>query len=96
MHTPLQVPKVEHETQRLAVLDLDWERIAAVDIVAVLASFLGRGQAISRVTVYPSDYGLERMAEEAVRGPQVRLHLFLPASSVRFKPHFVTVDLGRS
>ena len=30
------------ETARLAVLDLDWEHVSAVDILAVLRSFLGK------------------------------------------------------
>ncbi|KAK9828879.1 hypothetical protein WJX72_002532 [[Myrmecia] bisecta] len=58
------------ETRRLAIVDLDWERIRAVDILAVLRSFLGKHHAIECVTVYPSDYGLERMKQEAVLGPQ--------------------------
>lgn len=44
-------------------------QVRAVDILAMLKSFLGKGQAIKRVTVYPSDYGLERMADEARFGP---------------------------
>lgn len=42
----------------------------ATDILAMLQSFLRKGQRIARVTVYPSDYGLERMAEEARFGPK--------------------------
>lgn len=42
-----------------------------MDILAVLRSFAPRVGAVASVTVYPSDYGLSRMAEEAVKGPQV-------------------------
>ena len=59
------------ETHRLAIVDLDWDKIRAVDILAVLRSFLGQGQSIRGVTVYPSDFGLEKMQEEAAIGPQV-------------------------
>ena len=38
--------------------------------MVALRSFLPRGGAITSVTVYPSDYGLERMAAEAKSGPQ--------------------------
>lgn len=36
----------------------------------MLKSFLKKGQQLKRVTVYPSDYGLQRMAEEARFGPR--------------------------
>ncbi|GAB4817011.1 hypothetical protein N2152v2_004057 [Parachlorella kessleri] len=65
----LGVPLSE-ATRRLAVVDLDWAHIRAVDILAVLRSFLPKGGRLERVTVYPSDYGLQRMAEEATAGPQ--------------------------
>ena len=35
------IPEAE-ETSRLAVLDLDWERIRATDILVVLRSFLDK------------------------------------------------------
>ena len=47
------------DSARLAVLDLDWDRIRAVDILAVLSSFLRRGHSIQSVTIYPSDFGLQ-------------------------------------
>ena len=63
------------ETRRLAVVDLDWSIVTAIDILAVMRSFVmaggGLGAGVTRVTVYPSDYGLEKMAEEALAGPQV-------------------------
>ena len=62
---------VAEETHRLAVVDLDWDKIRAVDILAVLRSFLGKGQHIRAVGVYPSDFGLEKMKQEAAIGPQV-------------------------
>eukprot|EP00850_Spirogloea_muscicola_P000296 SM000001S04698 [mRNA] locus=s1:1716128:1720348:- [translate_table: standard] len=45
----------------------------AVDILVILQSFLPRGGSIARVTVYPSDFGLQQMAEEQMQGPQVLL-----------------------
>lgn len=44
-------------------------QVKAVDIYAMLSSFLTGGKSIEKVTVYPSDYGLEKMAEEARFGP---------------------------
>ena len=35
-------------------------------------SFAPKGGDVTCVTVYPSDYGLQRMAEEAAMGPKVR------------------------
>lgn len=57
-------------TTRLACVDLDWEHIKAVDILAVLQSFVPKGGKIVSVTVYPSDYGLEKMQEEKNSGPK--------------------------
>ena len=45
-------------------------QVRAVDVFAMLQSFLKKGQRLMKVTVYPSDYGLERMKEEARFGPQ--------------------------
>jgi len=57
------------ETARLAVVNCDWENLRAVDFLAALASFAPPGGSIRRVTVYPSDYGVRKMAEEASEGP---------------------------
>ena len=65
------IPEAD-ETPRLAIVDLDWDKITAVDILAVLRSFLVKGQSIKAVSVYPSDFGLQKMKEEAAVGPQVR------------------------
>lgn len=82
---PDEAIPVSHETRRLAVVDLDWDRIKAVDILVVLRSFAGQGR-VERVTVYPSDFGLQRMAEEASMGPQVRRvqpHCLPPCAGVQ-------------
>ncbi|GIL97701.1 hypothetical protein Vretimale_3279 [Volvox reticuliferus] len=63
----------QEETRRLALVDLDWDHVRAVDVLAVLRSFLPRGGLLERVTVYPSDYGLQRMAEEEAAGPKLIL-----------------------
>ena len=63
------VPLVPDATSRLAIVDLDWDKVRAVDVLAVLRSFAPPRGRVDRVTVYPSDYGLERMAVEDVRGP---------------------------
>uniref|UniRef100_A0A7N0TJJ7 NUC153 domain-containing protein n=1 Tax=Kalanchoe fedtschenkoi TaxID=63787 RepID=A0A7N0TJJ7_KALFE len=63
------VPEIDQETNRLAAVNLDWHHIKAVDLYALLNSFLPDGGRIISVSVYPSEFGLQRMKEEAVRGP---------------------------
>jgi hypothetical protein len=60
----------EEATKRLAVLNCDWEHLKATDIMMVLQSFCPAGKSVKKVTVYPSDFGLERMAAESRFGPQ--------------------------
>nr|XP_043615185.1 ESF1 homolog [Erigeron canadensis] len=63
------VPEIDKETNRLAVVNLDWNQVQAVDLFVVLSSFLPKTGQILSVSVYPSEFGLKRMEEEAVRGP---------------------------
>ncbi|XP_042215539.1 pre-rRNA-processing protein ESF1-like [Homarus americanus] len=58
------------ETSRIAVCNLDWDRIKAADIMVLFSSFCPRGGSIKRVTIYPSEYGKQRMVEENLTGPQ--------------------------
>uniref|UniRef100_A0A182P5R5 Uncharacterized protein n=1 Tax=Anopheles epiroticus TaxID=199890 RepID=A0A182P5R5_9DIPT len=62
--------RTEESTRRLAVCHMDWDRIRAVDVMVLLSSFLPPGSAIKSVTIYPSEYGKQRMQEEEKRGPQ--------------------------
>jgi hypothetical protein len=63
------VPEQE-ATKRLALVNCEWQQIRAVDILTILRSFcsasLGK---VEKVSVYPSDFGLERMNEENSVGP---------------------------
>ena len=61
------------ETSRLAIVGLDWDHVRAVDIQAVLASGvpLRGGGAVVRVSVFLSEYGVKRLAEEVREGPTV-------------------------
>ncbi|XP_042063032.1 pre-rRNA-processing protein esf1-like [Salvia splendens] len=63
------VPEIDKETRRLAVVNLDWSQVRAVDLYVLLTSFLLKGGQILSVSVYPSEFGLKCMEEEAVSGP---------------------------
>lgn len=69
MHQEDNIPEIDNETRRLAVVNLDWNQVRAVDLYVLLSSFLPKGGQIMSVAVYPSEFGLERMEEEAVHGP---------------------------
>ncbi|KAJ5179869.1 hypothetical protein N7492_003079 [Penicillium capsulatum] len=56
-------------TKRIAVVNLDWDNIRAQDLMAVFSSFLPTGGKVSKVAVYPSEFGRERMEKEEVEGP---------------------------
>lgn len=65
-------------TRRIAIMNLDWDRLRSLDLYILIRSFLSgfkteTGQAsveqLRSVTVYPSQFGKERLAEEAKYGP---------------------------
>lgn len=56
-------------THRLALCNVDWDRVRANDIMVLLSSFAPTGGCVRSVHVFPSEYGLRRMAEEDECGP---------------------------
>lgn len=56
-------------SQYLAVLNMSWEHVRAIDLFVLLVSFCPPGS-VKCVSIYPSDYGLERMSRDAKLGPQ--------------------------
>lgn len=62
------IPKGE-VSSRLAVVNLDWDNIRAADLLAVFSSFAPSGGRIANVSIYPSEFGKERMDREEMEGP---------------------------
>jgi hypothetical protein len=56
-------------TRRVAVVNLDWDNIKAVDLFVLFNGFKPPAGQIHSVTIYPSSFGKERMAKEAIEGP---------------------------
>ncbi|TQN69281.1 Pre-rRNA-processing protein esf1 [Colletotrichum shisoi] len=57
-------------TNRIAIVNLDWDNIKSADLFALFASFLpSTGGRIQKVSVYPSEFGKERMGREELEGP---------------------------
>ncbi|RDW74669.1 pre-rRNA-processing protein ESF1 [Aspergillus mulundensis] len=56
-------------TNRIAVVNLDWDNIRAEDLMAVFSSFTPAGGKVTKVVVYPSEFGKERMEKEETEGP---------------------------
>lgn len=54
----------------LALLNLDWEKMRAVDLFVLLSSFVPTGS-LKRVRVFPSDFGKKKIAIEEIDGPKV-------------------------
>ncbi|KAF4998300.1 hypothetical protein FGRMN_3349 [Fusarium graminum] len=57
-------------TNRIAIVNLDWDHVKSTDLMALFNSFLpDTGGKIDRISVYPSEFGKERMQQEEVEGP---------------------------
>ncbi|EGS21739.1 uncharacterized protein CTHT_0036060 [Thermochaetoides thermophila DSM 1495] len=56
-------------TRRFAVVNMDWDHIKSVDLMALFTSFLPPGGRIEKVSIYPSEFGKERMQREDLEGP---------------------------
>ena len=50
-------------------INLDWDQIKAVDILMMLQSFTSSTDSVVSVTIYPSEFVLQRMAQEEKSGP---------------------------
>ncbi|KAG8668581.1 pre-rRNA-processing protein esf1 [Fusarium poae] len=61
-------------TNRIAIVNLDWDHVKSTDLMALFNSFLPEtGGKIDRISVYPSEFGKERMQQEEVEGPPKEL-----------------------
>ncbi|KAL1841319.1 hypothetical protein VTJ49DRAFT_7156 [Mycothermus thermophilus] len=61
--------EVGEVTTRFAVVNIDWDHIKSVDLLALFSSFVPSGGRIEKVSVYPSEFGKERMQREETEGP---------------------------
>ncbi|KAI3399675.1 hypothetical protein diail_6024 [Diaporthe ilicicola] len=56
-------------TNRIAIVNIDWDNIKSIDLMALFKSFVPIGGRIKRVSIYPSEFGKERMQREELEGP---------------------------
>lgn len=56
-------------SSRIAVVNLDWDNIRSADLFAVFSSFVKPGGKLHKISIYPSEFGKERMDREEMEGP---------------------------
>jgi NUC153 domain len=93
-------------SSRVAVVNLDWDNIRAVDLMAVFSSFVPSGGRLLKVSIYPSQFGNERMEREETEGPPKEIFASVKGSSAeqaagdddedeqQIKDSIVQVDTG--
>ncbi|KAK9451203.1 uncharacterized protein V1518DRAFT_412831 [Limtongia smithiae] len=57
------------ETSTFAVVNMDWDNVRAEDLMVAFSSFAPATGRVLSVTVFPSEFGKERMAREEIEGP---------------------------
>ncbi|EMD48788.1 Hypothetical protein KM1_030700 [Entamoeba histolytica HM-3:IMSS] len=55
-------------TKRIAIVNCDWENTSARDLFALLSVCVPNGGKLESVSIYPSQFGAERMKQEEVEG----------------------------
>uniref|UniRef100_A0A0R3RHC7 NUC153 domain-containing protein n=1 Tax=Elaeophora elaphi TaxID=1147741 RepID=A0A0R3RHC7_9BILA len=64
--------RVEWASHRLALCNMEWDRISAIDIFVMISSFKPPAPAAIRsVTIYKSEFGQKRLEEEELMGPNL-------------------------
>ena len=61
------------ETSRIAIQNIDWTNIHALDLYVLLNSFCKGNQKVLKVEIYPSEYGMKEMAKENQQGPDKQI-----------------------
>ncbi|XP_033638368.1 ESF1 homolog [Asterias rubens] len=64
-----EAPRSSDESSRLALCNMDWDRVTASDLLVLFNSFKPTGGVVHSVKICPSDFGLEKMREEDAKGP---------------------------
>lgn len=62
-------PRSDEVSARLAICNMDWDRMKARDLLALFNSFTPKGGAVLSVKIYPSEFGKERLKVEETQGP---------------------------
>ncbi|OLY84321.1 Pre-rRNA-processing protein esf1 [Smittium mucronatum] len=65
----------ETQTNRLAIVNMDWENLRAVDLLAAFMAFKPNIGSILDVKIYMSDFGKERISKETLEGPPSAIYL---------------------
>ncbi|XP_041068119.1 ESF1 homolog [Carcharodon carcharias] len=71
-------PRGDTVSRRLAVCNIDWDKIKANDLLVLFNSFIPQGGAVLSVKIYPSEFGKKKMKEEELCGPVELLDKNLP------------------
>lgn len=69
MHAEQAGVEMGEVSSRIAVVNLDWDNIRSVDLMAVFSSFVRPGGKIHKISIYQSEFGKERMEREELEGP---------------------------
>ncbi|KAK3389617.1 hypothetical protein B0H63DRAFT_102136 [Podospora didyma] len=56
-------------TRRIAIVNIDWDNIKSVDLFALFSSFVPSSGHVEKVSIYPSEFGKERLQREELEGP---------------------------
>lgn len=66
-------PPEGEPSSTFAVVNLDWDHVKSTDLMATFQSFVPSSGHIVSVSIYPSQYGKERMQQEELEGPSREL-----------------------
>ncbi|XP_076144417.1 ESF1 homolog [Alosa pseudoharengus] len=62
-------PRADEMSRRLAVCNMNWDRMKAKDLLALFNSFKPKDGVIFSVKIYPSEFGKERLQAEQTQVP---------------------------